>query len=732
MSDTHSFQSMRSLLFERYGELGAGAAAHLERWLTQPVPYTHPEIIERHLTPERVALVFDAFWQVLPFGTGGRRGRVGYGPNRINETTVALAIQGHCQFLRAQLHDRPDIAVVVANDVRVFHDVAGTYRFLGGQHPLLGVSSRSLAKLACEIYAGNGIVAYLAEPDSDSALLTTPELSFLIPQLGAAGGVMMSASHNPPDDNGLKLYDSFGSQPVAPDDQSLLDVMGSVVEIKRTPFAAARAANMIRGVPKELHERYLRGYVELYGSFFAPRKDMNVVYTPLCGAGLTTSGELLTRLGFPTHVPPGETPDGSFAVIPFRSPNPEVPQSTQPAQRFADTIDAGIVLSSDPDADRIGLEVKLQDGSWYHFDGNQIATVLCYALMLDPEGPRRAGLVIETLVTTKTLRRIAELRGDSDVIDDLLVGFKYVADVLKTLRAEGRYRNVSRSPDTLVIAAEESHGAILLPTILDKDAAPACAFLAGLYQRLRAKGQTLLDYYAHVIAQTGGYDTVNRSIMMAGAEGVARRDRIMAALRASPPTSLAGHRVTEVVDFWDERVFGPFKSESDKLPRNVLQLTTPRVIVTIRPSGTEPKLKYYCHLVPGGAEGPQRTGIELLTALRQESEGIARRIYGELLAPLGVALGPAALLLPDIIELDRKVEFEMQILPGLRAQLESGALGSLDAALAWLKDASRALLPGSDPLPALKAPLAHACEEWAGAGKLHPTAVALRAWATGA
>jgi hypothetical protein len=280
-----------------------------------------------------------------------------------------------------------------------------------------------------------------------------------------------------------------------------------------------------------------------------------------------------------------------------------------------------------------------------------------------------------------------------------------------------------------VIAAEESHGAILLPTILDKDAAPACAFLAGLYQRLRGEGQTLLDYYAHVIAQTGGYDTVNRSIMMAGAEGVARRDRIMAALRASPPTSLGGHRVLEVVDYWDQGVFGPFKSESDRLPRNVLQLSTARVIVTIRPSGTEPKLKYYCHLVPAGAQGVQRTGIELLTALREESDSIARGIYNSLLALLGVELGPAGLLLTDIIELDRKIELETQILPALRKQLDSGALDSLDAALSWLKEASRALLPGTDPLPALKAPLAYACEQWSHAGEPHATAKALLGWA---
>jgi phosphoglucomutase/phosphomannomutase len=258
MTDTQRLQDTRAALTERYGDLGRAAAEQLARWLSGSVPYAHPEILEQHLGPDQLALLFDAFWQIVPFGTGGRRGRVGYGPNRINPTTVALTVEGHCRYLRESFGKHAELSAVVANDTRVFNDVTGTYAFLGGRHPLLGVSSRSLAKLACEIYAGNGITAYMAEPDSDSALLTTPELSFLIPQLKAAGGVMLSASHNPPDDNGLKLYDTFGSQPVAPDDQRLLDIMRNVAEIKRTPFAQARAEGRIRPIPPAM--------------FFAPRR----------------------------------------------------------------------------------------------------------------------------------------------------------------------------------------------------------------------------------------------------------------------------------------------------------------------------------------------------------------------------------------------------------------------------------------------------------------------------
>ncbi len=723
-----------ALLGERHGDLGVRAFQELERWLSGAVPFAHPEVLERHLDPEQVPLLFDAFWQILPFGTGGRRGRVGYGANRLNPATVALTIQGHCDFLHRRFPGRSDLSVVVANDVRVFRDIAGNYRFLGPEHPLIGLSSRGLARLACEIYAGNGIAAYLAEPARDDTALSTPELSFAIDALKAAGGVNLSASHNHPDDNGVKVYDEFGSQPVAPEDQQLLDTMAAVTQVQSRPFADALAAGLVRALPASLHDDYVRGYVQLYDGFFRPRPEIPVVYTPLCGVGLSSAGDVLATLGFPVLTPPAEKPDGSFAVIPFRSPNPEVVQSTEPARAFADQHGSGIVLSSDPDADRIGCEIKLPgepvgDG-WYHLDGNQIAAILCYALMLDPEGPRRKGLVIETLVTTKLVGKIVAARGESDVIDDLLVGFKYVADVLKRLGREGRYRDIRRRPEELVLATEESHGVIFLPHIRDKDATPACMYLAGLYQRLRTQGRTLLDYYVSILEQLGGFDTVNRSIMMAGASGMERKDRIMGWLRESPPRTLGGQPVRRMSDYWDERAFGPLVSESERLPRNVVQLETDRFVVTVRPSGTEPKLKFYCQLLPGG-DAPRSHGRALLTELRAEAESAARLIYNDLLAPLDVKLGEVGLLLTDLIELDRKRELETETVPLLRDVLSRGELGGPGELTSWLREKASALLPGADPLPALRGPLAPVAERWARELPTRPGLERLRAFVGG-
>jgi phosphoglucomutase len=723
------------LLAAKYGQPGQRAAERLTHWLTGSVPLAYPEILERHLAESHAGLLLDAFWQDLPFGTGGRRGRVGYGANRINPTTVAMSVQGHCHSLRAAAPEaagRAELAVVVANDVRVFNDISGAYSFLEQDHPLLGFSSRAFAKLACEIYAANGIVCYLVEPESDSAVLSTPELSFLIGELAAAGGVNISASHNPPDDNGVKVYDRFGSQPVAPEDQRLLDAMRDVAEIHRMPFARALDQGLVRAVPRDLHERYVATYVDLYGNLAAPRPELTLCYTPLCGCGLTTVGDVLTRLGFPFAVPPDQGPDGTFAVIPFKTANPEVPQSTGPACAFADSIGSGIVLSSDPDADRVGLEVKLPDGSWQHFDGNQIAAILCYFLLLDPEGPRRKGLVIETLVTTRLLGAIVSRSSGSQLIDDLLVGFKYIADALKVLERDGRYRHVRAAPKDLVLAAEESHGVMMVPTIRDKDATPACMYLAALYQRLRTRGETLLDYYVRIIEEVGSFHSASRSITMTGSEGMVRKNRIMTALRTSPPSTCAGEPVRRIIDYWDEQAFGPFTSESERLPRDVVQILTDGFQVAVRPSGTEPKLKFYCQLLPSGAAGiGAARGAALPHALSTAAESVARRVYGELLARIGLSLGEAALLLPDMIDVDGKIEFERQVAPRLHAALSAGRFARLEDLLVWLREQVAALLPGVNLLPGLKAPVAFLCETpiWREGLRDNAVAAELRDWA---
>lgn len=716
-------------LTSRYGHAGLHAAAQISKWLTGEVPFSYPSTIAQLVRDGSVGLLFDSFWRLLPFGTGGRRGPVGYGPNRMNPTIVAMTVQGHCDYLKATSRQQ-GLAVVVANDVRVFRDISGTYHTLPSDHPLVGTSSRSLAMLACEIYAGNGIRAYLAEPRSQTAVMTTPMLSFAIRQLGAAGGVNLSASHNPPDDNGIKVYDGNGGQPTPPEDQHLADLMGASSSICRRSFNEAVHCSLVCAVPDEIASDYVETYIGLYGDGHVPDQHVPITYTPLCGSGLTTVGTVLRRLSFPLAVPHDQEPDGLFASIPFRAPNPEVPEATGPAKLFAEANGSSIVLSSDPDADRVGLDVRTSNGSWYHFNGNQIAAILAYYLMLDPEGPRRSGLVIETLVTTRLLHEIALKAGSHCVIDDLLVGFKYVAHVLQVLADTGRYRDVQCRPDDLCIAAEESHGILVTHRVRDKDATGPSMYLAALHQRLHGEGCTLLDYYARILEEVGPYDCVNRSIMLRGAEGIGKRDRIMESLRSTPPADLAGATVLETLDYWNVNRFGPIKSETDGASRNLLAFSAQGLRVVVRPSGTEPKIKLYCEVLPDGQTTPVQ-GTTLLEEARARADHIARNVYADLLSRVGASLGDAALLLPDLVDLECKIDFEQNTLPRLYAALQSNAFPDLEAILSWLRLEVASMTPGTDPLPAIRGGISVACRTWKTQAS-SPLLQALTDWATGA
>lgn len=727
MHDIDKLARISNALITQYGEAGKIAAANLRKWLSGDVAYAMPDMIERHLDGAPAPLIFDAFRQVVPFGTGGQRGPVGYGPNRINPANLAITVQGHCNYLRATYAGK-DLAVVVAADVRTFKDFSGRYGFLGQTHPLIGLSSRKLGQLACEIYAANGIKAYFPPPEMYDGTASTPEMSFQIRRLGTVGGIQLSASHNPPDDNGLKIYNEFGSQPIAPEDERLGGFIETVDGIDAIAFDEGCKRGLIQFTDRDTHDAYIKVYTDMYGSMPKPDRDMPIVYAPLNGCGLSSVGDLLDRLGFNVAIPPGEGPDGSFSAVPLRAPNPEVPQATRNALDYADSIGSGIVLSSDPDVDRVGLDVKLASGDWHHFDGNQIASVLARFLMLDPRGPRRKGLVIETFVTTRLLGEIAKAAG-AQVIDDLPVGMKYVANVLNELETHGRYGNVELSPNDLAFAAEESHGIILAPFIRDKDAAPACMYLACLYQILRREGRTILDYYVETLAQLGAHETVNRSIVMSGPDGARDKDAIMEVLRRDPPQSVAGARVQRVVDFWDQEQFGPFKGYTDELSRNAIQFFTEKFTVTIRPSGTEPKLKIYCQLLPPDGR-LAADAVEALRELKDAANEVASRSYNETLALVGHKLGASALLLPDIIDVSQKIQFEKEILPALARKASAAAGATLEETLAWLRSEAAAMTPGADPLPALKDAIAHFLAQ-ASAGAPARLTAELLGWASG-
>ena len=273
------------------------AMAFLDAWMSMPIYAEQRESILAHIRHGQYALLLDCFYQLVPFGTGGRRARVGYGPNRINPITVAMSVQGHCAYLRAVCPSSNRRKVVIAFDTRVFTDISKTYQFLGAGNHLSGLTSRALARIACEIYAANGFEAYLAGLNSEREYLSTPELSFAIRNLGALAGMNVSASHNHPDDNGFKFFNEHGAQDIPPTDQEMASYMGEVRRIDRIPMADAVAAGLVLALPAELHQEYIRTNLALRSNS-QENRPLTVVYSPLCGTGNATVGDVLRAAGY--------------------------------------------------------------------------------------------------------------------------------------------------------------------------------------------------------------------------------------------------------------------------------------------------------------------------------------------------------------------------------------------------------------------------------------------------
>ena len=676
------------------------ALDNLRDWLHEPIYEQHRPYLMAHIEQDQCPLLLEATHQYVPFGTGGRRGRVGYGPNRINEVTVSLSVQGHCKFLQDQ-SPSGETAIVVACDTRIFQDLAGNYSFLPEGHPVLGQTSVALARRAAEIYAGNGIVSYLPGGEG-TGYLTTPELSYLIRYLKAAGGVNMSASHNHPDDNGFKFFNAEGGQETPPLDEKLAGYMDGVRELHWMDFAEGVKQGLIRAIPVATH----RTYIDLNLALTPHRSEgeFPVVYTPLCGTGDTTVGDLLREAGYKVLLyGPHANNDGTFANVPSRLPNPENPDAATPAIAAADADGSTLVLSTDPDADRLGVYAKSRAGDWKYFTGNDIASVLAYYLVLDDKiGYRKKGLLIKTLVTSRTLDNISR-RGDCQIVSDLLVGFKYIAEVLGSLEKTGEFDGVTGAATDLVMAGEESHGLLFTPEIRDKDAAAAALLLCELASKLAAAGdEALPEYLDRVVLECGNFVNVSRSIVLRGIAGTVAMGKMMESLRNNPPATLGGYNVTERRDFLSTTEFGEYKSKTDKSARNLLLFRMDAGQVVIRPSGTEPKVKIYTD-VEGSklvAKG-DRKGAEAL------ARKLASDVYDECIGRIGASLSESAKLLPDYVDLDLKKAFDSEFAGDLLEAADRLAGLTGEGCLDWIRERMKAYGAGADPIATVSAAVAH-------------------------
>ncbi|MFT5468875.1 MAG: phosphoglucomutase [Verrucomicrobiales bacterium] len=570
---------------------------NLEEWLSDAEFESYRPQIESLIKREDFNLVVDCFYQLIPFGTGGRRGPVGVGPNRFNENTLKSSIQGHCEYLKLQQDEKKwdSLSVVVAYDVREFHDTTGSYD-PEIPNPCLGQGSLEFARIAAEVYTANGITVWLQE-ESDPVNLATPELSFLIRRVSAQGGLNVSASHNPPDDNGAKLYNYTGGQEVPPNDEQMVKLVEEVDEVKRISYAEAKSAGLIKFITADDRQAYRTAVLEI--SLQPELRDAVVVFTPLHGAGKGGTGKVLEEAGFTVHRVESqwENCEGRFPNIPNHIANPEEPLAMVAAAEVADRVKADIAIATDPDADRFGALVADGKGGFRYLDGNELAAVVCHYVLDTRKKQGRLPnkpLVIKTEVTSSALTRIAEGFG-AHMIGHLLVGFKYVGDILRQIDETGEFEGEKFAPDDYLFGCEESHGCLVTTSIRDKDSAGASLLIAELAAECKQRGQSVNDYLIDIYVKYGLSRNLQLSIVMAGATGQERMRKMLRSLRAEGLESIGGSKVTDMTDLRDETGrFGPIKSETDNISRNVLLFHLDNGFrVGVRPSGTEPKAKIY-------------------------------------------------------------------------------------------------------------------------------------------
>ena len=504
----------------------------------------------------------DSFYKNLEFGTGGLRGIMGVGTNRINKYTIGMATQGFANYLK-KTYTHENISVVVGHDSRN--------------------NSRFFAQTTAEVFAANGIKVYLFE-----ALRPTPELSFAIRNLKAKAGVVCTASHNPKEYNGYKAYWNDGGQLVPPHDKNVIKEVEAIQSIDDVKWEGA--PNLIELIGATMDEAYIKMLqgLSIYPEVIAQQHNLKIVYTPIHGTGITMVPKVLAAYGFSNvHVVEEQSiPDGNFPTVHY--PNPEESETMSIGLAKAKALDADIVLGTDPDADRVGVGVKNHKGEWVLMNGNQTA-VLAFAYMIEARKAKGIALpndmVITTIVTTEMINEVA--KQNKVQCYNVLTGFKWVAELVKEKEGKENY----------IIGGEESFGLMIGDQIRDKDAVSAVAILCEMAAYEKAKGSTLFDKLIELYIRYGFYYENLISITKKGMNGQAEISKMMEDYRQSPPTHIDGEVVTTLLDY--ELQIGKNLTTGEtwkiQLPKsNVLQfITASGAKISARPSGTEPKIKFY-------------------------------------------------------------------------------------------------------------------------------------------
>lgn len=518
--------------------------------------------IER-LVSEKGDELIDSFYRTLEFGTGGLRGIMGVGSNRMNVYTVAMATQGLCNYLKAEFADRDQISVAIAYD------------------------NRNNGKLFCQtvadIFSANGVKVYVFD-----SLRPTPELSFAIRYLRCQSGIVITASHNPKEYNGYKAYWEDGAQIIAPHDKNIINEVLKITSVDEINMKGN--PELVETIGSEIDEAYIEALnsLSLRPEVIERQAEMKIVYTPIHGTGVELAPRALKAFGFKNiyNVPEQDLVDGNFPTV--KSPNPEEPAALELALKKGVEVDADLIMATDPDSDRVGIAVKNLKGEFVLFNGNQTATFLIYYLLISWQ---EKGLLtgneylVKTIVTTEILPRMAKA---FDVeIYDVLTGFKYIADIIG--KNEGQKKFIG--------GGEESYGYLAGEFVRDKDAIMACALIAEAAAWAKDQGKSVFEMLVDIYVEYGLFYERLISITKKGKSGADAIEQLMVRFRTNPPAKINKSKLLCIKDYQKQESIDVLTGEKSKidLPKsNVLQfILEDDSIVSIRPSGTEPKIKFY-------------------------------------------------------------------------------------------------------------------------------------------
>lgn len=535
-----------------------------QRWLAGNYDDETKKEVEKMLDNEDKSLLIDAFYKELEFGTGGLRGIMGAGSNRMNIYTVGSATQGLSNYLLQEFADLPEIKVVIGHDNRN--------------------NSRKFAEISANIFSANGIKVYLFE-----ALRPTPEVSYAIRKLGCQSGVMMTASHNPKEYNGYKAYWNDGAQVLAPHDKNIIAEVNRIKDVNDIKFDGN--PKLINIIGKDMDLAFLEEVKKLSLSpdVIKRQHDLKIVYTPIHGAGITLIPDALKAVGFTNviNVPEQDVISGDFPTV--VSPNPEEPAALELAVKKAIETDAEIVMATDPDADRIGTAIRNEEGEFVLVNGNQTMIIYLYYLITRwRELGKLTGkeYAVKTIVTSELVSKIAS-KNNVELFDSY-TGFKWIADIIRKNEDKKVYLG----------GGEESYGFLAGDFVRDKDAVSACTLFAEIAAWAKDNGRTVYEMLQDIYVEYGYSKEEGVSLVRKGKEGADEIEAMMKNFRENPLTKLAGSNVTLLKDYASLEAIDFVSKENITLSMpttaNVLQYyAEDRTKVSIRPSGTEPKIKFY-------------------------------------------------------------------------------------------------------------------------------------------